>query len=316
VTERRRTLVGAFALSFALSFALVGCPSGAADDDDDAPEVRPVPVYLLAGQSNMEGYGPLMDADLGGWPMTASLEAAVAAGDEEAGILDAREDVWVTSDSDAAVHEPGLLEPGFGAGTSFLGPELGMGHALGDAWDEPVVFYKSAKGGSTLGGDWRPPSAGGSVGASYTRMVEGFSDFLADEVGATFPDALADRGEEIAGFVWLQGWNDQFEDGFVAEYEDNLVALVEDVRDALGVADLPVVVVEGPTLDEPLRQARLSAIARLDADRPGRQVHVATEDLVEEEVEGNFHFHFNAANYLEVGRRAAVAMADLREGAD
>ena len=85
---------------------LAACPD---DDDDDAPEVRPVPVYLLAGQSNMEGYGPLMDADLGGWPMTASLEAAVAARDAGAGSLDAREDVWVTSDSDAAVHEPGLL---------------------------------------------------------------------------------------------------------------------------------------------------------------------------------------------------------------
>jgi lysophospholipase L1-like esterase len=143
-------------------------------------------------------------------------------------------------------------------------------------------------------------------------MIEGFAAFLADDLPDTFPDDIAERGTEPAGFVWLQGWNDQFEDGFVEAYEDNLVALVQDVRAALEVEDLAVFVVEGPTLDEPLRQARLNAIERLDAEQPGRQLHVATEDLVEEEIEGNFHFHFNAANYLEVGRRTAAAMEQLR----
>ena len=108
--------------------------------------------------------------------------------------------------------------------------------------------------------------------------------------------------------MWLQGWNDQFEDGFVEQYEDNLVALVQDVRSALQLEALPAIIVEGPTLLEELRTARAAAVARLNAEQADSAVLVETNDLVDEDLEGNFHFHFNAKNYLEVGRRAATAI--------
>jgi len=267
-----------------------------------------VPVFLMAGQSNMEGYGPLEDADTGDWPLSGSLSALIASGDEGSAILGTRDDVWVSFDSDSDVHAPGLLEPGFGAGLEFIGPELGFGEVLGNAWDEPVVLYKTAAGGTTLGLDWRSPSAGGVVGPLYERMIGGFQSFLTSDVSASFPNELAERGYRVAGFVWLQGWNDQFEDGFVEQYEDNLVALVQDVRSALQLEALPAIIVEGPTLLEELRTARAAAVARLNAEQADSAVLVETNDLVDEDLEGNFHFHFNAKNYLEVGRRAATAI--------
>jgi len=286
---------------------MVGCdlPS---DDVNRPPEVEPVQLLLLAGQSNMEGYGPITEDDVGDWPLSGSLQALVDDDIESSSLFDEREDTWVHFSSEGAAQPPGLLRPGFGATPQFIGPELGLGERFGQRSDSPLVLFKSAVGGTTLGADWRPPSAGGEVGALYDQMIQSFLSFRDNGLTETFPDDLEERSYEVAAFVWLQGWNDQFEDGFVAQYEDNLVALVGDVRADLELPGLPAVIVEGPTLDQELRDARSAAIARLNVSQPGSAVLVETEDLVEEEIEGNFHFHFNAANYLEVGRRIADAL--------
>ena len=51
---------------------------------------------------------------------------------------------------------PGKLAPGFGARGSTIGPELGFGHVVGDAFDEPVLLIKTAWGGKSLQKDFRP----------------------------------------------------------------------------------------------------------------------------------------------------------------
>ena len=286
--------------------------AGAGGSTSTGETVAKVPVFLMAGQSNMEGYGPREDSDKGDWELAKSLAEVIADGEEQAQILQPRDDVWVHFDSDSPVQLPGLLAPGFGARPAFIGPELSFGQVVGDALAEPVVLYKTATGGTTLGADWRPPSAGGDTGTLYTRMISGFQVFLQNDVASTFPSAIQERGFDVAGFVWLQGWNDQFEDGFVAQYETNLVALVKDVRSDLGLPTLPAYVVEGPTIDEELRAARQAAVATLNAEQAGTVVLIETNDLVEEEIPGNFHFHFNAKNYLEVGRRTAEAVLAVR----
>ena len=130
------------------------------------------------------------------------------------------------------------------------------------------MMFKAAYGGTTLGVDWRPPSAGGTTGLLYTAMLSNFGAFETAGLTQTFPEELAARGYEIPGFVWLQGWNDQFEDGLVPEYETNLVALVDDVRMALNDPQLPAIIVEGPTLDDALRAARVAAVATLESQLP------------------------------------------------
>ena len=316
-TRRRIWLVSLVSLTLACSgedSRSADTSDAAQDDSQSQATPQPIQVFLMAGQSNMVGYGPLTDADTGDWPESMSLGAMIESGTASAALLQTRDDVWVHFQSDDNVQTPGLLEPGFGADTSFFGPELGFGEVLGEALDTPLVLFKSATGGTTLGSDWRPPAAvqraGGVVGPLYTNMFSGFSSFLETNLSETFPADYADRGFEIAGFIWLQGWNDQFEDGFVAAYEENLVDLVEDVRRQLALPRLPVLIVEGPTLDQALRDARIAALSRLEEETPGCQALVETNDLVNIEVEGNFHFNFNAGNYLEVGRRMARALLE------
>lgn len=283
-----------------------------AESGDGAPALPPVQVFLMAGQSNMQGYGPLQDTDTGDWEEAISLESLIASGVESTTLLTPRDDVWVAITSDEpSPHPPGFLEPGFGATPSFLGPELGMGEVLGEAWDTPIVMFKAAYGGTTLGIDWRPPSAGGTPGPLYSAMISDFTTFQNAGLAETFPRDLHARGYQIAGFVWLQGWNDQFEDGLVPEYAGNLVALINDVRTALNDPQLPAIIVEGPTLDDALRAARLAAVATLESQAPGRVLYVNTSDLVNVDIPGNFHFNFNAGRYLGVGRRTGQSILEM-----
>ncbi len=82
-------------------------------------------------------------------------------------------------------------------------------------------------------------------GASYRNMLAEVRDVLAN-YATLFPElagtdsGLAGSGPELAGFVWFQGWNDQY--GGEHEYRSNLEHLIRDVRKDLGVPNLPVVI--------------------------------------------------------------------------
>ena len=55
----------------------------------------------------------------------------------------------------------GALSIGFGCMGSpgHIGPEYGFGFAMDKALDEPILVVKTAWGGKTLCGDFRPPSS-------------------------------------------------------------------------------------------------------------------------------------------------------------
>jgi hypothetical protein len=64
-----------------------------------------------------------------------------------------------------------------------------------------------------------------------------------DDMEENFPD-LAGRGYEIAGFVWMQGWNDMCTPEAIPEYDKNLINLVKDLRKEFKSPNLPVVIGE------------------------------------------------------------------------
>jgi hypothetical protein len=68
-------------------------------------------------------------------------------------------------------------------------------------------------------------------------IVESVTANLATE----FPEIDA-TNFEISGFAWFQGWNDAASQDFLNEYESNLHHLVNDVRNAFGNPDLPIVI--------------------------------------------------------------------------
>lgn len=227
---------------------------------------KPVKVFLLAGQSNMEGKAPnvLLDRQVAD-PKTQALFAHL----RRDGTWVVRDDVFIKF-----LDRKGPLTVGYGS-PGRTGSELEFGFAMGDHFDEPVVLVKAAWGGHALYKHFRPPSAGlpaatlekelsqardrvtkdneknkksaplptmddikKDYGVSYRAMLAEVRD-VEKNLGTLFP-ALKGRPTELAGVVWFQGWNDQY--GSEGEYESNLKHLIRDIRKDLNAPQLPVVI--------------------------------------------------------------------------
>jgi alpha-galactosidase len=219
-----------------------------------------VKVFILAGQSNMEGYGHTRTlARLGEEPPNAPLLKKVRNDD---GSWVVRDDVFI---SFRGGKTTGPLTVGFGGGKEFVGPELMFGVAMGDLYKDPVLLIKTAWGGKDLHFDFRPPSAGKlpypidpdafvkrggekAVGECYRKMVAETKDCLAS-MGTTFPQ-LKGKAYEIVGFVWFQGWNEMFAskgipfDQIMVDYPILYGQMVGDLEKEFGLARLPSVVGE------------------------------------------------------------------------
>ena len=174
-----------------------------AQDSTAAPK-SPVRVYILAGQSNMQGTG-FVKADpkrndgkgsleyLAKNPATAQRFAPLLAkADEPEPTWKVRDDVWIHY-----LDRKGRLTAGFGAGPDRIGPELGFGQIIGDQSTEPVLLIKLAWGGKSLAKDFRPPSAGGETGPFYREIIDKTKAVLKD-MGTEFPElagrSLTDEG--------------------------------------------------------------------------------------------------------------------------
>lgn len=292
---------------------------------------RRLKVFVLAGQSNMQG------------PAVADLDPAWNAEDYNEGrgtlqqvmkvpanraryrhLADARgqwtirKDVFVRYQLEDGPLKCGPLAPGFSPHSEHhFGPELQFGHVVGDWLDEPVLLVKTAWGGKSLYVDFRPPSAGGEVGPYYTRMIAEVRDALAN-VSRDLP-SIGVAGCDLAGFVWYQGWNDGCDpEHAVPEYEENLVHLIRDVRRDLGAPNLPVVIGEltGPWVKaegewDTLRKAQAAAATR--PEFAGNVKFVETHDFVRKPEDsphpGHGHHEFgNAETYFLVGDALGQAM--------
>jgi hypothetical protein len=290
-----------------------------------------VKVYILAGQSNMEGQA-VVDLDgpdyNGGRGTLAALFAdpktrpLVAPLKDERGGWAVRDDVWVWDQREGRPLLAGPLGMGFSVygDAHHFGPELGFGQVVGDREPNQVLLIKTAWGGKSLYQDFRPPSSGGEVGPYYTLMLADVRRALAD-LKADFP-SYQGQGYELAGFVWYQGWNDGVDpEHAVPEYEQNLVNLIRDVRKDLDAPDLPVVIGEltGPWVEAPGAWATLREAQAAAASRPelgGRVRFVATRDFVRPAEDspnpGHGHHEFgNAETYLRVGQALGEAMVEL-----
>jgi hypothetical protein len=80
-----------------------------------------------------------------------------------------------------------------------------------------------------------------NAGHFWREMVKQVNSVLADPK-QSHPDYDATAGYEIAGFVWFQGFNDQFSDDFRNSYKDNMVAFIKDVRKEYKNPKMPFVI--------------------------------------------------------------------------
>ena len=282
----------------------------------------PLKVFILAGQSNMEGQAVV---DLEGQDYNGGQGTLVKLMEdpEKAPLfahLKGADGKWVVRD-DVSVHyqredRPLLAGPltfGFSVygDLHHFGPELQFGHVMGDHFENNVLLIKTAWGGKSLFKDFRPPSSGGELGAYYTLMIAQVRETLANL-----------QNHELAGFVWYQGWNDGCmpRTAAVPEYEQNLVNLINDVRREFAVPGLPVVIGEltGPWVKadgdwDQLRKAQAAAAARLE-----HAVFVPTHDFVRRPADspnpGHGHHEFgNAETCFLVGDSLGKAMEKLTQ---
>ena len=303
----------------------------------DSPQ--PVNVFILAGQSNMEGAGQIA-ADPkrnGGKGSLEYLVKDAATAKQFAPLVDAqgqwrkRDDVWISY-----LDRQGPLTVGYGARQETIGPELGFGWGMGDATTEPVLLIKCAWGGKSLAVDFRPPSAGpllyslgekqdaavvqdpAIVGKYYRETVTRTKDALA-RVKDLVPGS--DGQYVIAGFGWHQGWNDRINDQFNAEYESNMSHFINDMRKELGVPKLPFVIAEtgmtGPDEKHPRALSLMKAQAAV-AEHPefrGNVAFVGTKSFWRpQEVSPSgqgYHWNSNAETYYLIGEAMGQAMQRL-----
>ena len=304
------------------------CLSATAQDGAPAPQApggSTIKVFLLAGQSNMEGYGVLdlddeNDFNGGRGTFEFLLEDPVhqkAFGHWKAGEAgwSTRDDVFISYRPEHGPMKVGPLSVGFSGqpGRHHFGPELEIGRVLGDAFDEPVLLIKTCWGGKSLMTDFRPPSAKGEVGRYYRQMIEEYRAAI-ESIATTFPK-LAGATPELTGFFWFQGWNDQYEDGALEAYADNLVHLVTDLRAACSAPDLPVVVGQTGNADsQQLWSAQEAATRRPELTGSSRYVPTRSFLRAPDDSPNRTHGHHwfgNAESYLLAGQAMGEAMVAL-----
>ncbi len=300
----------------------------------------PLKVFILAGQSNMEGQAvtDLTGKDYNeGRGTLASLMADPVKGAIFKHLKDAdgkwavREDVWVRYQREKQALLAGPLTCGFSiyGDSHHFGPELQFGHVVGNALSNQVLLIKTAWGGKSLGIDFRPPSSGGTVGPYYALMIAQIHEALAN-MKSDFPGydgkGYDGKGYELAGFVWWHGWNDFCDPKLVPEYETNLINLIHDVRKDLKAPKLPVVIGEFtgpwrtdseelPTEAASIRKAQEAAAAR--PEFRGNVLFVETRDFVRKAENspntGHGHHEFgNAETYFLVGDALGKGMLKLQ----
>ncbi len=176
--------------------------------DSGVPDV--VDVYILAGQSNMDGYS-----------VYTGLPPAWREGDDAVPLYWSG---WGTFRPDA---------PASYGGAAYTGPEVAIGQTLAAA-GRHVALVKHAVGGTDLYAYWYP-------GATHDDATAGpgWTTLMTTMAGATTELDAAGTPWRWAGFVWMQGESDALVDYEAAAYQDNLTHLLARVREETATPDLP-----------------------------------------------------------------------------
>jgi len=166
--------------------------------------------------------------------------------------------VYINSIADGS-KKSGKLGVGYGGGGKKLGPEFGFGLSMAKKVEGPILLIKTSWGGKSINYNFRPPSAGPyqlndkekaggkadeikkNAGLNYRMMNESIQNVLSN-LKENHPAYDTDAGYEIAGFVWFQGYNDQFSDEFRDNYKDNMISFIKDVRKEYKVPKMPFVI--------------------------------------------------------------------------
>lgn len=274
-------------------------------------------LYYLGGQSNMEGFGFSDELPPSAWQPSpnAMIYVGQMALDNE-------------THGGVGLWQP--LQPGFGTGfksdgtvnelSNRFGPELFFGQTMEErSGSSKIAIIKYALGGSGLAngvgfGNWDPDFSEGASLNQYDHALKTIRNALAhDDIDG---DGIADRLVP-SGIVWMQGEADAYDSQAVADdYQANLKRLMDLLRAAMRVDDLPLVIgkitdsgmsEDGSVMDyiETVQRAQRSFVA---GDRCAEYVTV-TDNL------GYLDdgWHYDTQGFIRLGAAFAQAMLGLEE---
>jgi len=265
-------------LTFVSIAALAFAPFAVARAEVKPEAGKHYTIYLLAGQSNMDGRGIAQD-------LTGEL-ADFAAPDPTVLIR------YSAGGLKRKLRESqGLipLQPGCGENAAQFGPEIGFGHAMAKAYPQQnLLLIKVSEGGTNLRADWNPDNPKGL----YPRLMT---------LGKETCDLLTQHGAtyEIAGMAWHQGESDAKD---AEPYAERLAAFIGRIRGDLKLPELPFVV--GEICDaNPQYQGVIAAQKKVAGSVPG--VGFASSEGL---TTSDKNVHFDCRSVVELGRRLAEAM--------
>jgi len=246
-------------------------PAGTNAAKAAASKEEPLPVFILAGQSNMDGGGKVEE-------LPAELKAP------QQNALFVR--FWGT---EFKPLEPEKL------GKSF-GPELTFGNEMAKALKRPVGMIKLSSGGTSIEQHWNPTAFDKEkhVGELYKRLVDYVRGIQAKQ-----------KSVKVAGMIWMQGEADAlYHSKTVEQYRDKLEALIDGCRKEFGNEELFFVCGRvnppGGKYTKQVREAQETAKRK-------NYAFIDCDDLEKHEDK----LHYNTKGQVELGRRFAKAMLKL-----
>ena len=321
-------------------------------DGKPADVSKTVKVFILMGQSNMlemgkvagdkdgtlehavktEGLYPFLVDDKGKWTTRQDVRNVAVMGSGGPGKTQVRVNNWMTVSGGK------------------IGVEMGIGHLLGNALEEPVLILKSAIGNRSLGWDLLPPGSpsyeftdpkdgktyvyaghgqspdrwvkgtepvpiGWKAGLQYDGDIARAKDVL-DNLDKYYPGATK---YEVAGFFWWQGDKDRYNAGHAAMYERNLVSLIAALRKEFKAPDAKFVCATLGQTDKdsatgnekPILEAQFAVSdPKKHPELSGSVATVYTHPLSMGS-SSNAHYGGNAKTYMNVGLGMGEAMVKL-----
>ncbi|MCG8506821.1 MAG: sialate O-acetylesterase [Sphingomonadales bacterium] len=295
-------------LSGLLLIAFSAAPAVAADG-------KTYRVYFLGGQSNMEGYGH-----------TAELAPAWTGEHQAIRIFNGHTAADGEAGGGVGLWAP--LRPGYGVGfrsdgrrnrlSDRFGPELAFGVRIAELNPgENIALVKYARGGSSLAlgashfGTWAPEFSEANGRNQYdnalTAIETAFS--TADIDGDGHADRLIP-----AGIIWMQGESDAYTQAPARAYEQNLRRMMDLLRAALRVDDLPVVIgrITDSGMDEDgLMMDHIALVQRAQAAYVAADACAAYVSEIDEYQHSDDGWHYVSADYIRMGRAFAEAVHAL-----
>ena len=250
--------------------------TGAPEDTGDPPP-SPVQIYLLGGQSNMDGYG-----------YVTGLPPSLQISQDDVSIYWSGRPQW----SALAPSSYGTLY----YGTEYFGPEVTFGRRMADERpDETIALIKYAIGGTDLAVCWNPGAEASdpSMGDCYSGWLSTVRDGL---------EAMEDE-YEVAGMIWMQGESDAYSQDYAAAYADNLRHLIDRVREDVSADEMPFAMGIIDCIDCPYREVVRAAQAEVAAESE-LVMAVETEDLPQ----NIDNIHFDGSGMRTLGERLAGAL--------